>query len=85
MLRYHIEPECRTCIRILAGAILATGNSTIKVFDSVLESNYVKDYDAKGKGGACLVNETATLVLSNTLFRNNRADYGGAIAMESTT
>jgi hypothetical protein len=71
---------------VSAGALLAAGSSTIRVWDSTLESNYVKDYYAKGNGGACLVNETATLVLSNTSLWNNTADYaGGAVALESTT
>jgi hypothetical protein len=72
-------------LRVAAGALLAAGNSTIRVLDSTVQSNSVKDYSYQANGGACLVNETATLVLINTSLWNNSADYaGGAVAMEST-
>lgn len=53
--------------------------------NSKLESNRVKDYEVGSNGGACFLNETATLLLVNTALWNNTADdAGGAVAMGST-
>jgi len=74
---------CCCCLKRCApGAIYAGGDSNVTVIGSVLNDNYVKDYDNAADGGACYLDSNATLSLVNTTLRNNTAqNLGGAVAM----
>lgn len=62
----------------------AAGRSNVTISWSVLASNFVKDYHSAASGGACCVNDSATLSLINTTVRNNDAQMvGGGVSMES--
>lgn len=74
---------CLSCVGT-AGGVYAAGRSNVTISRSVLASNVVKDYDLPASGGACCVNDSATLSLVNTTVRNNEAQMiGGGVSMES--
>lgn len=62
------------------GAIYAKGNVTITATNCAFDGNAVVN---QGFGGAILAQQ-ATVVLTNCTFKNNSAQYGGAIAANST-
>lgn len=62
------------------GAIYAKGDVTVKATNCTFDGNAVVN---AGFGGAILAQQ-ATVVLSNCTFKNNSAQYGGAIAANST-
>jgi len=70
----------------VAGAIHAAGNSSVTVLGSELVNNRVSDYDDPTYGGACCVNNTATLRFVDSILRNNTSqDVGGGVALVSPT
>ena len=62
----------------LGGAILATDNSTVKIYSITIENNR-----AEYGGGVAAMNSQLE-VLENTLFENNRASYGGGLYVYNT-
>ena len=71
-------------VPVPAGGIYADDDSSVVLVDSVLQSNYVKDYYNKADGGACYLYGSASLTLNNTLVQNNTAqNIGGGVAMGS--
>lgn len=61
----------------VGGAIVALGNSSLRIENNVIRNNDCWNYQA-GLGGAIFVQESTATIINNTIT-NNRGGYGGAI------
>ena len=62
----------------LGGAILATGNSTVKMYNITIENNKAQ------YGGGMAAFDSRLEVFENSFFENNRASYGGGLYVHNT-